>query len=144
MTVDNARRHLPKSIRTSMRHLGRVRKNVRSTKETEPTVDELINEEEKDPEIIQQGKQPLNLEHQVGIHVVDFEELKGVIATYQTGRFPITYRLGNSYIMVLYDFDSNAILATGIKYRTKEHLIEVFKEAQRTNRCRDFTTTIQN
>ena len=34
MTVDNARRHLPKSIQTSMGHLARARKNVRSTKET--------------------------------------------------------------------------------------------------------------
>ena len=36
-----------------------------------------MNEEEKDPEIIPPGKQPLNREHQVGIHVIDFEELKG-------------------------------------------------------------------
>ena len=60
MTVNNARRHLPKSIQTSMTHLAMIRKNVRSTKETEPTVDELMNEEEKDPEIIPPGKQPLN------------------------------------------------------------------------------------
>ena len=73
MNVDNARRHLPKSIQTSMGHLARVRKNVRWTKETEPTVDELMNEEEKDPEIIPPRKQPLNQEHQVGIHVIDFE-----------------------------------------------------------------------
>ena len=53
-----------------------VRKNFRSTKEIEPTVDELMNEEEKDPEIIPPGKQPLNQEHQVGVHVIDFEELK--------------------------------------------------------------------
>ena len=106
-----------------MGYLERVRNNVRSTKETEPTVDELMNEEEKDPEIIPPGKKPLNREHQVGIHVIDFEELKGVIATYQTSRFPITSRLGNAYIMVFYDFGSNAILATGIKSRNKEHLI---------------------
>ena len=49
MTVDNTRRHLPKSIQTSMVHLASVRKNVQSTKETEPIVDELMNEEEKDP-----------------------------------------------------------------------------------------------
>ena len=73
MTVDNARRHLPKSIQTSMGHLARVRKNVRSTKEIEPTVYELMNKEEKDPEIIPPGKQPLNRKHQVGIHVIDFE-----------------------------------------------------------------------
>ena len=80
---------------------------------------------------IRPGKQPLNQEHQVGIHVIDFEELKGVIATDQTGSFTITSRLGNAYIMVLYDFDSNSILATGIKSRKKEHLIEGFKEVNR-------------
>ena len=131
MTVDNARRHLPKSIQTSMGHLARVIKNVRSTKETEPTVDELMNEEEKEPEIIPPGKQPLNREHQVGIHVIYFEKLKGVIAIDQTGRFLITSQLGNAYIMVLYDFNYNAILATGIKSRKKEHLIEGFKEVHR-------------
>ena len=56
-----------------MGHLARVRKNVRSTKETESTVDELINEEEKYPEIIPPVKKPLKQEHQVGIHVIDFE-----------------------------------------------------------------------
>ena len=66
MNVDNARRHLPKSIQTSMGHLARVINNVRSTKEKEPTVDELMNEEEKYPEIIPPGKQPLNQEHQLG------------------------------------------------------------------------------
>ena len=86
-----------------------------------------MNEEEKDPEIIPPEKQPLNREHQVGIHVIDFEELKGVIATDQTGRFPITSRQGNAYIMVLYDFDYNSILATGIKSSNNEHLIEGFK-----------------
>ena len=63
--------------------------------------------------------------------MIDFEELRGVIATYQTGRFPITSRLGNAYIMVLYDFDYNAILATGIKSRKKEHLTEGFKKVHR-------------
>ena len=63
MTVDNERRHLQKSIQISMGNLERVRKNSRSTKETEPTVDELINEEEKYPEIIPPGKQLLNREH---------------------------------------------------------------------------------
>ena len=81
-----------------------------------------MNEEEKDSEIIPPGKQPLNREHQVGIHVIYFEELKGLIATDQTGRFPITYPLDNAYIMVLHDFYYNAILATGIKSRKKNIL----------------------
>ena len=65
-----------------MGHLAGVRKNVRSTKETEPTVEQ---------EITPPGKQPFNREQQVGIHMIDFEELKGVIVTDQTGHFPIKY-----------------------------------------------------
>ena len=63
--------------------------------------------------------------------MIDFEKLKGVIATDQNGRFLITSRLGNAYIMVMYDFDYNAILETGIKSRKKEHLAEVFKEVHK-------------
>ena len=63
--------------------------------------------------------------------MINFAELKGAIATYQTGRFLITSRLGNAYIMVLYDFDYNAILETGIKSSNKEHLIEGFKEVHK-------------
>ena len=39
--------------------------------------------------------------------------------------------------MVLYDFDSNAILVTGIKSRNKEYLIEGFEEVHRelTDAC---------
>ena len=66
--------------------------------------------------------------HHIGNNVVKFEELKGTIATNQIGRFPITSQRGNSYIMVLYDFDSNVIDATALKSRTKEDLIEVYEE----------------
>jgi hypothetical protein len=42
----------------------------------------------------------------------------GQIYTDQTGRFPVVSSKGNKYIMILYDYDSNAILAQHIKYRT--------------------------
>ena len=42
----------------------------------------------------------------------------GKIYTDQTGRFPVVSSKGNKYIMVLYDYDSNAILAKPIKDRT--------------------------
>ena len=47
-----------------------------------------------------------------------------MMSTDQSGRFPITSRRGNAYIMVAYDYDSNVINATGIKSRKQEHLIE--------------------
>jgi hypothetical protein len=39
----------------------------------------------------------------------------GLIYTDKTGRFPVASSKGNKYIMILYDYDSNAILAQSIK-----------------------------
>jgi hypothetical protein len=43
------------------------------------------------------------------------EDLTGMISTDQTGRFPVKSLKGKSCIMVLYNYDSNAILATTMK-----------------------------
>jgi hypothetical protein len=45
----------------------------------------------------------------------------------QTGRFPIVSSKGNKYIMVLYHYDSNAILAKPIKDRTSPELLKAFQ-----------------
>jgi hypothetical protein len=51
----------------------------------------------------------------------------GQIYTDQTGRFPVVSSKGNKYIMVLYDYDSNAILAQPIKNRTAPELLKAFQ-----------------
>jgi hypothetical protein len=51
----------------------------------------------------------------------------GQIYTDQTGRFTVVSRKGNKYIMVLYDYDSNVILAKPIKNRTAPELLEAFQ-----------------
>jgi hypothetical protein len=51
----------------------------------------------------------------------------GQIYTDQTGRFPVVSRKGNKYIMILYDYDSNAILAQPIKDRTDPDLLKAFQ-----------------
>ena len=45
-------------------------------------------------------------------------KLNGIISTNQTGQFPIVSQEGNQYTMVLYNYDSNAILTEGCKERT--------------------------
>ena len=52
-------------------------------------------------------------------------ELSGKIYSYQTGRFSLTSRKGNKYVMVVYDHDSNAILAKPLKSWSAEHLLAV-------------------
>jgi hypothetical protein len=41
--------------------------------------------------------------------------------------FPVVSRKGNKYTMILYDYDSNAILAQPIKYRTAPELLRSFQ-----------------
>jgi hypothetical protein len=47
----------------------------------------------------------------------------GKIHTDQTGRFPVVSSKGNKYIMVLYEYDGNAIIAEHIKNRTATELL---------------------
>ena len=46
----------------------------------------------------------------------------------QMGWFPVKFSQGNSYVMVLYDYDSIAILTLSIKNRTKEAMDGKHKE----------------
>ena len=54
-------------------------------------------------------------EQRVGVHLVSFDNLKGYIATDLCGVYPTMSNRGMKYILVLYDYDSNAILAKAIK-----------------------------
>jgi hypothetical protein len=69
-----------------------------------------------------------NRENYVGVTTIAFEELKGTIATDLPGRFPTTSGQGNSYVMIMYDYDSNTINAVAIKNRKKESLIKGYNE----------------
>jgi hypothetical protein len=51
----------------------------------------------------------------------------GQIYTDKTGRLPVVSSKGNKYIIILYDYDSNAILAQPIKDRTSPELLRAFQ-----------------
>ena len=52
---------------------------------------------------------------QVGVHLVSFDSLKGYIATGLCGVYPIISNCDMKYILVLYDYGSNEILAKAMK-----------------------------
>ena len=60
-------------------------------------------------------KLPLNRKHKVGVFVFKFNELNGIISSDLPGRFPITLAQGKSYILVIYCYTNNVILATAIE-----------------------------
>ena len=51
------------------------------------------------------------------------EHLKGMIYTDLPVRFPFTSSRGHKYLFVLYDYDSNVILAEPMKSRSAEELV---------------------
>ena len=58
--------------------------------------------------------------------MVKIVDMKDVIATDQTGRFPITSSIGSKYIMVMCEIDGNAILAATMKNRTEGEIIKAY------------------
>ena len=58
------------------------------------------------------------------------------IHTNQTEKFPITSIWGNKYILIMYVYDANAILAAPLKSRSGSHILEAYnKQVQHlTNR----------
>jgi hypothetical protein len=103
---------LSKSTSTAKGHLNRQRQNARTTKI-------------KDAQLLDSDA---NLDHGIKTQYVYAATIDdGQIYTDQTGRFPVVSSKGNKYIMVLYDYDSNAILAKPIKDHTAPELLKAFQ-----------------
>ena len=114
-TVD---KHLPTSAATIYGHQRQQYQGVRSTQTT--TNNTTINE---DANTVCTAKT-----HEVFAVVVEPPSKvgQGQVYTDQTGRFPHPSSRGYKYIMVLYDYDSNAILAEPMKSRTGDELTRVY------------------
>jgi hypothetical protein len=79
----------------------------------------------KDTKVINQDT---DMDHEIKTQFIYAAAIyAGQIYTDQTGRFPVASSKGNRYIMILYDYDSNAILAQPIKDRTAPELLKAFQ-----------------
>jgi hypothetical protein len=108
-TVDN---HLSKSTSTAKGHLNQQRQNARTTK--------IKDTQLLDPEH--------DMDHGIKTQFVYAAIIDaGQIYTDQTGRFTVVSSRENKYIMILYHYDSNAILAQPIKDRTSPELLKAFQ-----------------
>jgi hypothetical protein len=113
LTPELVTQHLPKSIASVKGHLDQQRKNVRSTK---PTPAKLSSEASFE-----------RLDQRTNVVFANIFEPTGQIYTDLPGRFPIRSNRGNQNIFVLYDYDSNAILAEPMKNRTDRKMVRAFK-----------------
>jgi hypothetical protein len=101
--ISNITKLLPNSITTALGHLDQKNKNYRSTQESTTTNDTKSFE----PSPLQDGKQT----HSMYATIQEIHGTTGTIASNQTGRFPVTSAQGMKCLIVLYDYDSNVILA---------------------------------
>jgi hypothetical protein len=104
-------KYLSKSTSTTKGHLNQQRQNARTTK--------IKDAQPLDPATDQ--------DHGIKTQYIYAATIDaGQIYIDQTGRFPIVSSRGNKYIMVLYDYDSNVILAKPIKDSTAPELLTGF------------------
>jgi hypothetical protein len=125
LTEKLVQKHLPKSDATTKGHLDQQRKNIRSTKQHPKTVKGTVDE--SDDFDITETLQNKTHEHFVAIFDPENNN-DGKTYSDLTGRFPTCSVSGNNYIFLLYDYDSNAILAVAIKNCTEGEIIRAYKE----------------
>jgi hypothetical protein len=112
LTEHAVEKHLSKSPATTKGHLNQQRQNARTTQV------KATNE----------GNEESDIDHGIKTQFVYAATIdEGQIYTDQTGRFPVVSSKGNKYIMILYDYDSNAILEQPIKDLTAPHLLKAFQ-----------------
>jgi hypothetical protein len=119
LTAKSLKKYPPQSIAMHKGHLDQERKNQRSTKVKAPSVPPGFN----DLDLFPATAQP----EQTNACYVDCITRTGQIYTDQTGRLPSPSSAGNHYLMVLYDYDSNAILIEPLKNRQGPTILAAYK-----------------
>jgi hypothetical protein len=112
LTEHAVEKHLSKSTSTTKGHLNQQRQNARTTKIKDTKV--IVTEPDLDHGIKTQFVYTATID-------------AGQIYTDQTGRCQVVSIKGNTYIMIVYDYDSNAILAQPIKDSTAPELLKAFQ-----------------
>jgi Reverse transcriptase (RNA-dependent DNA polymerase) len=117
LTAALLRKYPPQSAPMIKGHLDQVRQNSQSTKPVSPP-----DTDDAFPMLL--------TEHDTALAHHCFAamfEPTGQIYTDQTGRFVTPSSTGNNYLMVLYDYDSNSILAEPTKNKTAEAILAAYK-----------------
>ena len=115
ITNINFEKHIKNIIPTAKGHLDQERANLQSTKEK--------NDKTEDYEPTD-GIAKKTWENAAILYAFNPKE-----KTYsdQTGRFPHRSSRGNEYVMVMYDYDSNAILVTALKNRQAKTIADAWE-----------------
>ena len=121
LTPELITKQLPNVIATEKGHLNQERKGLQSTKPSININPSVKLESECEKELFPTAPEDNLKTQQCFASVVSFESTAKAYSD-QTGKFPFTSSRGNKYIMIIYDYDSNAILQEPLKNRTDTEL----------------------
>lgn len=139
LTLDLVRKHLPKSIATAKGHMRQQMQGVRSTKPKMPPTQASTHNNVPIDEFQPTSNSPTR----TNSYHMQAMEFTGQIFSDQTGRFPITSSRGNKYIMVVYSYDSNAILTEPMTSRTEAELLRAYTVLHTYLKDRGLKPTLQ-
>ncbi len=126
LTERNVQRYLTLQEPTIMGHMDQQRQGTRSTQRMastpaipmQPTTDQPDTDDAMSEEVL------MTRTHHAYLSVQDLPT--GRVFTDQTGPFPVVSTQGIKAVMVMYDYDSNAILLEGITSRGKTELLRAY------------------
>jgi hypothetical protein len=128
LTTATVNKHYPQTIATSKGHMDQSRQNTRSTK-----IKTHNNEPLDDPR-----QEPNNASTNQIFATV---EETGRIYTDQTGQFPVRSINGYRYMLVMYHYDTNAILVTPLKTRHRNEILRGYTKLYQQLNERGFKPT---
>ena len=123
LTLDTLRQYPPHSDATIKGHLDQTRMHLRSTQTPPQPVDPVPP--------LEDDTFPLALDEGARTHHCYAGIIEPTGQTYQdaTGRFGTQSSSGNNYVLVVYDYDSNGILAIPFPNRRAESILAAYKTA---------------
>ena len=132
ITATTLKKYPPNSVAMIKGHLDQERKNQQSTKTDKvppsPTPTAATPQRDDDTAVSFPTSDPGNARtHFCYAAVVDPSEVSGQIYSDQTGKFVIASSAGNNYVLVVYDYDSNAILVEPMRSRTGPCILAAFQ-----------------
>jgi hypothetical protein len=120
MTLDDVNKHYKRTITTTKGHMTQTRRNTSST-QPKPTPDEE-NDKTTTEDFAQMDILPQRTNEVYAI----ITELDVKVYTDLTGRFPTTSSKGNKYVLILYAYYGNAILAEPMESRSDTEAVRAY------------------
>jgi hypothetical protein len=120
MTLENVNKDYTRTIATVKGHMAQNRRNTRSTQPKQTP------EEESHTDVAEDFAPKDNMPKRSNEVYAIITELDGKVYTDLTGQLTATSSKGNKYVLILYKYDGNAILAEAMKSRADSEAVRSY------------------